>query len=113
MRDKPKEPVAPAERHETVRHEIMDVLRGRVLSARDISAAVHIPEKEVYEHLEHIRRSLGKGERHLSVVPAECRKCGFVYRKRGRLRKPGKCPVCRSESIGEPFFSLGGGQRGY
>jgi predicted Zn-ribbon and HTH transcriptional regulator len=110
---KAREPFVPVERNETIRHEIMEILRGQVLSARDISAAAHIPEKEVYEHLEHIRRSLIKGEHHLTVTPAECKKCGFVFRKREKLKKPGKCPVCRSESIEEPFFSLGEERRDY
>lgn len=106
MKKKPKEPFVPAERHETVRHGIMESLKGRPLSSRDISAAVHISVKEVYEHLEHIRRSLNKREHHLTIAPAECKKCGFIFKKRERLKKPGKCPLCRSESVEEPLFSL-------
>jgi predicted Zn-ribbon and HTH transcriptional regulator len=107
MKKKSREPFVPAERHETVRREIVEQLKGRTLSPKDISGAVHISVKEVYEHLEHIRRSLTKREDHLTVIPAECKKCGFIFRKRERLTKPGKCPVCRSETIEEPLFSLG------
>lgn len=113
VKRKAREPFVPAERNETVRRDIMEILRRRVLSAKDISAAAHIPEKEVYEHLAHIRRSVIKGGHHLTVAPAECKKCGFVFRKREKLKKPGKCPVCRSESIEEPFFSLGDERRDY
>ncbi|MBA3060962.1 MAG: transcriptional regulator, partial [Nitrospirae bacterium] len=38
--------------------------------------------------------------------PAECAKCSFVFRKRERLKKPGKCPICRSEFIQEPLFLI-------
>jgi predicted Zn-ribbon and HTH transcriptional regulator len=106
LKNKPKEPVVPVERRETVRQEITDVLGESVLSARDISGAVGISVREVYEHLAHIQKSIGKGEHHLEVTPAECKKCGFVFKKRERLKKPGKCPVCRSESIEEPLFSI-------
>jgi predicted Zn-ribbon and HTH transcriptional regulator len=107
VRKKSKEPFVPAERYETIRHEIMEMLKGQTLSPKDISAAVHISVKEVYEHLEHIRRSLIKREPHLIITPSECKKCGFIFKKREKLRKPGKCPVCRGESIEESLFSLG------
>jgi len=106
VKQKSKEPFVPAERHETVRREIIERLKGQTLSPMDISAAVHIPVKEVYEHLEHIRRSLIKQEHHLTIMPAECKKCGFIFKKREKLTKPGKCPICRSETIEEPLFSL-------
>ncbi len=99
-------PPLSAERFDTVRHEIMNVLRGAVLTAKDISSEVGVGEKEVYEHLEHIQKSLGGIHGLLAVTPAECRKCGFVFKKRERLRKPGKCPVCHWEAIKPPAFSI-------
>lgn len=106
MKRKPKEPFIPVERHETVRQKIISVLEGQTLSAKDISADVMVSEKEVYEHLEHIQKTLNKRERNLIITPAECKKCGFVFRKRDRLKKPGRCPVCRGELISEPLFSI-------
>jgi predicted Zn-ribbon and HTH transcriptional regulator len=103
MRKKSAEPRIPRERNETVRREIITLLKGETLSAREISAAVGASEKEVYDHLAHIQKGR---EQRLKTTPAECRKCGFLFRKREKLRKPGKCPVCRGESIREPFFSL-------
>ena len=96
----------PAEAHDTVRHAIITELEEGPLSARDLSGRVGISEKEVAAHLEHIRASLHRNGRYLEVQPAECAKCGFVFEKRGRLTRPGKCPVCRSESIHAPLFSL-------
>jgi hypothetical protein len=105
-RQKPKEPFVPAERHETIRKEILSLLLDQTLSAKDISAEVHISEKDVYEHLEHIARSTHKTGHHLTVIPAECLKCGFVFRKRERLNKPGRCPLCHEEKIQEPIFAM-------
>ena len=97
---------APPERGETVRQEIRTFLEGPPAAIRDISQAVRASEKEVLGHLEHLERSLsGRGGK-LFVVPAECEKCGFVFRKRRRLRKPGRCPLCRSTAICEPLFSV-------
>ncbi|HJV65147.1 MAG TPA: transcriptional regulator [Geomonas sp.] len=73
------------------------------MTAREISGRVGIPEKEVLEHLEHIRAALHGA---LVVIPAECMGCGFLFRKRERLKGPGKCPVCRSERIAEPSFTV-------
>lgn len=100
-----KKPFIPVERLETVRQKIISVLEGQTLSAKEISAEVSAPEKQVYEHLGHIRQTIKK-EYKLIITPAECRKCGFVFKKRERLKKPGKCPLCRSESIQEPLFSI-------
>lgn len=106
MKKKIKGPFVPEERHETVRRQITSILKEGTFSAKDISAEVRIPEKEVYGHLEHIRKTADKKERHMTITPAECVKCGFVFGKREKLKKPGKCPVCKGELIREPFFSI-------
>lgn len=99
-------PSYPSERGDTVRRQIMSELKGQELSAREISARVSASEKDVYSHLEHIQRTAGSRRSALVITPAECRKCGFVFKKRERLKKPGKCPVCHGESIREPLFSI-------
>ena len=104
--NKPKKPFIPADRQETVRQDIIYALVEQTLSAKDISKTVSIPEKEVYEHLRHIQKTISKGDQKLIVTPAECRKCGFSFKKRERYKKPGKCPVCRGESIKEPLFII-------
>ncbi len=101
-----KEPVVPAERYETLRRRIVTLLKEGPLMGRELSNELRIPEKDVYEHLEHIRKTMNKGFYRLVVVPARCTRCGFVFRKRGRLKKPGRCPMCRSESVEEPVFSV-------
>jgi transcriptional regulator len=104
MKKRPKAPQVPADRQETERHEIIVLLRGESLSAREISERVGIREKDVLEHLEHIKIAL-HGE--LAMEPALCMACGFSFRKRARLKGPGRCPVCKSEHIAEPHFSVG------
>ena len=105
-KERSKEPFIPSEALDTTRKAIIAVLEQSPCTARDISAAVRISEREVSGHLEHIRKSLLPSIRHLKIVPAECKKCGFVFAKREKLRRPGKCPVCKGESIQEPRFVI-------
>ncbi len=106
MKKKDKEAFVPVDRVETVRKEIISVLRGQALSAREISGEIHISEKEALNNLQYIQKTLIKEKIHLKIIPAECRKCGFIFKKRERFKKPGKCPICRGEMIKEPLFSV-------
>lgn len=106
MKRKSKEPFVPVERQETIRQQIISLLEGNTLSAKGISADIRVSEKEVYEHLEHIQRTINKTKHNFVIMPAVCKKCGFIFRKRERLKKPGRCPICRGELIQEPLFSV-------
>jgi predicted Zn-ribbon and HTH transcriptional regulator len=103
---KDKGPPIPAERSATLRQQMMELLMQQPMTAREISMALGISEKQVFPHLEHIQQSLHRQNRALHITPPVCRHCGFAFTKRERLKKPGKCPACRCESIEEPIFSL-------
>jgi predicted Zn-ribbon and HTH transcriptional regulator len=105
-RKKPREAVIPEERYDTIRRRITTLLKETRLTGKELSGQLRIPERDVYEHLEHIRKTMNKGEYKLLVTPARCDRCGFVFTKRGRLKKPGKCPICRNEALEEPLFSV-------
>ncbi|OGR26855.1 MAG: transcriptional regulator [Desulfuromonadaceae bacterium GWB2_53_15] len=106
MKQIPKKPAVPRTAQETIRHAIIDLLHEQTFSAMEISAEVRIPERDVCDHLEHIRQTIHVSGAVLQVTPAECRKCGFVFTKRDRLSSPSKCPVCRNEAILEPLFKI-------
>ena len=103
----PEKPIAPPDRKETIRRKILSLLSGPPLSALQISARAGIPEKEVSAHLPHVKKTVGRLGERLLVTPAECNACGFTFRKRERPDKPGRCPVCRGESISPPLFAIG------
>ena len=86
---------------ETVRKNIIALLYEGKWPAREISKLQHITEKEVYDHLRYIQRSL-KAE--FKMVPAECLHCGFRFVKRDHLKAPSKCPLCKTEHIQDPVF---------
>jgi transcriptional regulator len=106
MRKKNKEPPVPVSRHDTIRKYITALLEEGTFSAKDLSQFTRIPEKDVCDHLEHIRKTMNKNNRRLETSPAQCEKCGFVYKKRDRFSKPGKCPLCHSSLIYPPRFHI-------
>lgn len=99
-----RQPPEPKPRGETVREELLRCLGAGPATAHDLSRAVGVSEKDVLSHLEHLDRSLrAKGGR-LTVEPASCVDCGFVFRDRARLGKPGACPKCRGTHLDPPRF---------
>lgn len=107
LKKKAKSTLAPVDRDRTVRQRIISILEDQRLSARDLSAEAGVSEKEVYEHLRHIQKTADKKDFALLIDPPECKRCGFSFKKREKLKRPGKCPVCRKESITEPLFKIG------
>jgi phosphoglucomutase len=98
----------PARREATLPRALADILAASPapLAALDLSTLAGAGEKAVLEALEHLRRSLRRTPRPLRLHPARCCGCGYVFAKRDRLTRPGKCPVCRAARIEPPRFSL-------
>ena len=82
-------------RVKTIRQDIIALLKAEECSVRDISVSIGIPEKEVYEHLSHISRTVTTQRKKLAVKPFECRHCGYVFKDRKRLSRPSRCPKCK------------------
>jgi predicted Zn-ribbon and HTH transcriptional regulator len=94
-------------RAETARQAIGEALRAELLTAHELSHVAGVPEREVVGHLEHLERSLRARGEHLVVEPARCEACGFAFKKRDRLARPSRCPVCKEDRIVGPRFTLG------
>jgi predicted Zn-ribbon and HTH transcriptional regulator len=96
----------PKPKSQTARQALLEALRAGPRTARELSAEVSLPEREVLAHLEHLERSLARGELELRVEPPRCQECGFGFKKRERLGRPSRCPRCRSERLDSPLFSV-------
>jgi predicted Zn-ribbon and HTH transcriptional regulator len=94
----------PKPRGATARQALLEALRAGPRTARELSAEVSLPEREVVEHLEHLQRSLARSELELCIEPPRCVSCGFGFKKRDRLGRPSRCPRCRSERLDVPRF---------
>jgi predicted Zn-ribbon and HTH transcriptional regulator len=90
----------------TVRQKIIALLTEAEMDARELSREVRIREKEVYEHLTHISRSLEAKGRKISIRPCECLQCSYVFKDRKRFTRPGRCPRCRATRITHPSFKI-------
>jgi predicted Zn-ribbon and HTH transcriptional regulator len=103
----PKSEPTPPEATATPRQRIIAELERGPMTVRDLSQALHLPEKEIAGHLEHAARSL-KAPHRLVITPAACHKCGFTFAHRHRISTPGRCPRCRHEGISPPVFRIAG-----
>ncbi len=88
----------------TLRKEIAEALEKRFLDVREISRLFGIKEREVLDHLQHIARSAHP--KRFTIEPAYCHQCGFLFKKRDRLKTPSRCPLCKSESLSPPRFKI-------
>jgi predicted Zn-ribbon and HTH transcriptional regulator len=92
----------------TLRQRIMAELEKGFMTARDLSKAIRISEKEVISHMEHVAKSIQPPKK-LIIEPSVCNKCGFVFSDRRRFSSPSRCPQCRHEGINPPAFRIEGG----
>ncbi|MFO8164288.1 MAG: hypothetical protein R6T98_07125, partial [Desulfatiglandales bacterium] len=83
----------------TARQEMIVLLSENDITARELSQALGIREKEVYQHLPHIARSLAAQRKKLIILPISCLSCGYVFKDRRRFTRPSRCPRCKSTHL--------------
>jgi len=92
---------------QTIRRQMIEFLSNKEMGARELSQSVGIREKEVYEHLSHIARSVNARRKKLIIIPSRCLECGYVFENRKRFSPPSRCPHCKSEHIRDPTYQIG------
>jgi predicted Zn-ribbon and HTH transcriptional regulator len=90
----------------SLRQAIIKLLRKREMSARELSQMLSLPEKEVYDHMPHIKKSIKASGKELVIIQSRCLKCGFEFKDRKRLSPPSRCPICKEEHISDPVFRI-------
>jgi len=95
-----------SEKKLTIRELIAQSLEAKPMTARDLSKALQISEKEVFTHMPHIEKSIRQMKRKMEIVPCNCLKCGFEFKDRKTFKKPGKCPQCRESRIEPAVFKI-------
>ena len=91
---------------QTIRHQMIEALKKEEMTAIELSQSLRIPEKEVYEHLPHISRSVSSSGERLVIHPAMCLKCGYVFKDRRRFTRPGRCPRCKESHLQRPAYQI-------
>ena len=90
----------------TIRQNIISLLSGQELDARDLSQELGLKEKEIYEHLVHVEQSVAASRGRFVITPSQCLLCGYVFEDRRRLTRPGRCPQCRRPKLQNPSFRI-------
>ena len=93
-------------RQQTVRQQVIDLLRHGDMTVRDLSQAVSITEKDVFEHLAHIDRSLKIHGEKLTGIPYTCLNCGFQFDQRKKYNRPGRCPHCKKSHLQPAVYRI-------
>lgn len=91
---------------QTLRRRIMALLSDREMDARGLSEELRVKEKEIYDHLPHVERSVASSGGRFIVNPSECLLCGYVFENRRRLTRPSRCPQCRRSKLQNPSFRI-------
>jgi predicted Zn-ribbon and HTH transcriptional regulator len=91
---------------QTVRQQMTALLQERDMTARELSQALRIREKEVYEHLSHVARSALARKTKLTVLPFQCLACGYVFTERRRFTRPSRCPRCKKSHLEMPTYRI-------
>lgn len=91
---------------ETIRQRIERALREKPHTAKDLSKAVGVSERDVPHHLEHLAKSLRSREGSVQMEPVRCLDCDYVFEDRRRFTRPGRCPECHGRRLTLPRYSI-------
>lgn len=91
---------------QTIRQQIIEFLSNKEMGGKELSQSVGIREKEVYDHLSHIARSVNARRKKLIIIPSRCLECGYVFEDRKRFSPPSRCPRCKNEHIQDPTYRI-------
>jgi predicted Zn-ribbon and HTH transcriptional regulator len=92
----------------TTREQIIRCLEAEPMTARDLSKALRISEKDAYTHLPYVEKSIRHQGKQIKITPCHCLSCSFVFKDRKSFKKPGKCPVCKKSRIDPAVFKVVG-----
>jgi predicted Zn-ribbon and HTH transcriptional regulator len=90
----------------TIRRQIIEALKENNLSALELSQLIGIREREVYDHLDHIKRTISSKSENFIMTPSSCLKCGYKFVHRARLTKPSRCPRCKGTRLTRPTYRI-------
>jgi predicted Zn-ribbon and HTH transcriptional regulator len=92
---------------QTVRQRMVGLLTRSRLSSYQLAQLLGIPERQVEDHLAHVVKTVTRDrDKRFILEPSCCQDCGFVFRDRTKLTRPGRCPRCRSESTSAPRYGI-------
>jgi transcriptional regulator len=88
----------------TRREGIIEILSKEEKSAQQLANDFRVELFIILEDLKHIKNSIKPKK--ISQKPAQCKNCSFKFEERSKIKKPSKCPKCKSEWIMAPLFRI-------
>ena len=95
----------PGNRIMTRIQEIIQILSGEALSLPELAGILRVHIKEIYADLPHIEKSIQRRGK-LVITPAQCRKCGFIFKDHPKIKTPSRCPKCKGKWMKEAAFQI-------
>lgn len=87
------------------RKYLIDILLNQPTSLFELSRLLEEKPKDLEDDLHHLFKSLKNMPYRSVILPAACKKCGFIFNK-DKMSKPGKCPMCKGTWISEPLIHV-------
>jgi predicted Zn-ribbon and HTH transcriptional regulator len=87
------------------RKDLLTLLSAKPRSVSSLARALGLTRGDIEEDLRHALRSARAAGRHIVVIPASCRSCGFTFDET-RLSKPSRCPICRGTRLYEAQINV-------
>ncbi|RJQ15675.1 transcriptional regulator [Candidatus Woesearchaeota archaeon] len=89
----------------TRREEIIKLLSEQSFSLQQLANHFKTDVADLTEDIAHVKLSIHPLK--LLSDPAFCKKCGYVFQERNKIKTPSKCPRCKSEWIEAQKFKIG------
>lgn len=87
------------------RRDLIALLSLEPRSVSSIARQMGLARGDVEDDMRHALRSARAAGHQVTIIPAQCRACGFTFGD-DRLAKPGKCPQCKDSRIIEAQIRL-------
>ena len=89
----------------TVRRHLIDLLTREPRSISSLARELGARRQHLEDDLRHAIQSARAAGHAITVLPAKCKTCGFVF-SADKLTKPGRCPSCKGTRLFEPMIQI-------
>jgi len=89
----------------TRRKEIIEILKHRKLTLKELADEFLTEQEEILEDLRHIAQTVFP-EMDLRMEVPVCKNCGYAFKKRKKGKPPSRCPQCKGEAIIQPQYFI-------
>lgn len=87
------------------RKDLLQKLLGAPRSVSSLARELGLRRGDIEDDLRHVIRSAEAQGYRVTIEPAQCRSCGFLFGK-DKLSKPSRCPECRGSRLYEAQVTI-------